>query len=150
MGFANVYLFVLTLLALYLVGISLMTTQVSYPLYAAVPSAAFVQYHHTYNRRITPVIIAPGFPMFLACVVFPFVRPEFVPLGVGLGVAVGGLVALGATVTAAIPSHKRLQRDGFNRRAYRKLRTADLVRTLACLLSASLLVWSVLQVYRPS
>jgi hypothetical protein len=148
-GFADLYLFVLMLLALYVVGISLMTTQVSYPLYAAVPGAAFVQYHQRYNRRIPPVIIAPGFVMFLSCMVFPLVRPEPVPIGVGLLVALGGLIALGATVTAAIPSHLRLQRDGFDRRPYRTLRTADLIRTLGCLLSAALLVWSVLQVYQP-
>jgi hypothetical protein len=149
MGFADLYLFVLTLLALYVVGISLMTTQVSYPLYAAVPSAAFVHYHQRYNRRIPPVIIAPGFVMFLGCMAFPFIRPEPVSTAIGVVVALGGFVALGATVTAAIPSHMRLQRDGFDRRIYRTLRTADLVRTLGCVLSATLLVWSVLQVYQP-
>ena len=55
------YLLALTVLAVYMVGVSLMTSQVSYPLYAAVPSGSFVEYHRRYNSRIPLVIIVPGF-----------------------------------------------------------------------------------------
>jgi len=126
-----------------------MTTQVSYPLYSSVPAGAFVAYHARYSRRIQPVIIAPGFPTFLACVAFPFVRPDGVPGWTAALVAIGGLVALAATIALAIPSHLRLQREGFGLRAYRRLRAADGIRTLGCVLSAVLLVWSVFGIFGP-
>ncbi|MEV6491963.1 hypothetical protein AB0M20_25605 [Actinoplanes sp. NPDC051633] len=137
---SHVYLLVVTGLAVYVVGISLMTTQVSYPLYASVPADAFVAYHARYSRRIQPIIIAPGFPTFLACVVFPFVRPGSVSVWAGALVAAGGVVALGATLSTAIPAHVRLQRDGFTPAHYRRLRTADVIRTGACVLSAAVLI----------
>jgi hypothetical protein len=86
------------------------------------------------------VIVAPGFACFLACATLPLVGAEHVPVWAAGLVALGGLTALTATVTAAIPSHRRLQRDGFHARAYRTLRRADLIRTAACLLSAAVLV----------
>ena len=94
MDFPHVYLLTLTILGVYMAAISLMTTQVSYPLYAAVPRAAFVDYHERYNRRIAPVIVAPGLPTFLACAAFAFLRPGTVPPWLGLLVAAGGLAAL--------------------------------------------------------
>lgn len=134
------YLLALTVLAVYMVGVSFMTSQVSYPLYAAVPAGSFVEYHRRYSHRIPLVIIVPGFVSFLACTTLPLVGPPDVPVWARLVVAAGGLTALAATVAAAIPSHRRLQRDGFHARAYRTLRRADLVRTAACLLSAAVLV----------
>jgi hypothetical protein len=134
----------LTVLTIYMVGVSLMTSQVTYPLYAAVPADAFVAYHRRYSSRIPLVIIAPGIVSFLACVAVPFVRPDAVPAGAAVVIAAGGLTALTATVGAAIPSHRRLQRDGFDRRAYRTLRRADRIRTAGCLASATTLVWCVL------
>lgn len=134
------FLSALTVLAVYVVGVSLMTTQVSYPLYAAVPAGSFVEYHRRYNSRIPLVIIAPGFLSFLACAALPLVGPPDLPGWASALVALGGLTALVATVTAAIPSHVRLQRDGFEARAYRRLRTADLIRTAGCVLSAAVLV----------
>lgn len=149
MDFPHAYLLAIAALAVYMVGISLMTTQVSYPLYTSVPAGHFVAYHARYNRQIRPVIIAPGFPSFVACVVFAVVRPDAVPGWLGLGVALGGLIALGATVAAAVPSHLRLQRDGFQRPAYHRLRTADAIRTAACMLSAIGLVISVVTAFTP-
>ena len=149
MDFPHVYLLVLTVLGVYMAAISLMTTQVSYPLYAAVPHAAFIDYHERYNRRITPVIVAPGLPGFIACIAFAFLRPGTVPAWLALLVAAGGLVALLATVTAAIPSHLRLRAEGFADRPYRTLRTADAIRTLACLLSAGALIAALLNAFGP-
>ena len=150
MDFAHTYLLVLTALAIYMVGISLMTTQVSYPLYAAVPRAAFVDYHARYQRRIPPVIIGPGLPTFLACVGFAFLRPAAAPAGLAVLVAAGGLTSLAATVTAAVPSHLRLQRDGFAAGPYRTLRIADGIRTGACAISAGALIACVLAAFEPS
>jgi hypothetical protein len=149
MTFAHVYLLSLTVLASYVVGISALTTRVSYPLYAAVPIPAFVAYHRRYNVQIIPVVIIPGFLSFLACLILPLVRPAAVPVWVGLLIAAGGLTALLATVTAAIPSHARLQRDGFAAEPYQRLRTADRIRTAACVGSAALLVWSVAAAFGP-
>lgn len=134
------YLLALTVLAVYMVGVSLMTSQITYPLYAAVPAGSFVAYHRSYNRRIPLVIVAPGFVCFLACATLPLVGPPGVPRWATALVALGGLTALVATVAAAIPSHHRLQRDGFQAAAYRRLRRADLVRTAGCVLSAAVLV----------
>jgi hypothetical protein len=134
------FLLALTVLAVYMVGVSLMTSQVSYPLYAAVPAGSFVEYHRRYSSRIPLVIIVPGFASFLACLALPVVGPSEVPGRASVLVALGGLTALVATVTAAIPSHRRLHRDGFQPRAYRTLRRADLIRTAGCVLSAAVLV----------
>jgi hypothetical protein len=136
----TVYLLALTVLAVYMVGVSLMTSQVSYPLYAAVPAGSFVDYHRRYSGRIPPVVVAPGFVCFLACASLPLVGPPGVPGWATALVALGGLTALVATVAAAIPSHRRLQRDGFQSAAYRTLRRADLIRTAGCVLSAAVLV----------
>jgi hypothetical protein len=140
MDFAHSYLLVLTAFAIYMVGISLMTTQVSYPLYASVPRDAFVAYHARYQRRIQPVIIVPGFPTFLACAGFAFLRPASAPGWLAALVAAGGIIALVATVTAAVPAHLRLQREGFATTPYRTLRIADVIRTCACALSAGALI----------
>ena len=43
-----------------------------------------------------------------------------------------------ATITAALPSHLRLHRDGFAHAAYLRLRFADRVRTTASVCSAGL------------
>ena len=134
------YLLALTVLAVYMAGVSLMTSQVTYPLYAAVPAGSFVEYHRRYNSRIPLVIVAPGFVCFLACAALPLVGADHIPRWAAGLVALGGLTALTATVAAAIPSHVRLQRDGFQPGAYRTLRRADLIRTAACLLSAAVLV----------
>lgn len=149
MDLPHIYLVIVTLLAVYLVGISLMTTQVTYPLYASVPAGAFVDYHARYNRRILPVIIVPGFPTFLAFVVYFFLRPDGIPGWAGLLVAAGGAAALIATVSTAIPAHVRLQRDGFTPAAYRRLRTADAIRTLGCVLSATVLIGCALTAFAP-
>ena len=149
MTFAHAYLLTLAALAMYVVGISAFTTRVSYPLYAAVPAPAFVAYHLRYNRQILPVIVVPGFLCFLGCLSLPLARPAAVPVWVGLLIAAGGLVALLATVTAAIPSHVRLQLDGFAAGAYRRLRVADGIRTVASVCSASLLAWSVVLAFTP-
>jgi hypothetical protein len=150
MDFSHTYLLVLTAFAIYMVGISLMTTQVSYPLYASVPRAAFVAYHARYQRRIPPVIIGPGFPTFLACAAFAFLRPAAVPGWLAGLTAAGGLIALAATVTAAVPSHLRLQRGGFDAGTYRTLRIADVIRTAACALSAGALIAGVLAAFEPT
>jgi hypothetical protein len=150
MDFSHTYLLVVTALAIYMVGISLMTTQVSYPLYASVPRPAFVDYHARYQRRIQPVIIGPGFPTFLACVAFAFLRPAAAPGWLAVLVAAGGLIALAVTVGAAIPSHLRLQRGGFDAGPYRTLRIADAVRTSACALSAGALIACVLAAFDPT
>lgn len=150
MDFAHTYLLVLTALAIYMVGISLMTTQVSYPLYASVPPPDFVAYHARYQRRIPPVIIGPGMTSFLACVAFAFLRPPAAPGWLAGLAAAGGLIALAATFTAAIPSHLRLQRIGFAAGPYRTLRIADAVRTGACALSAGALVACVLITFEPA
>jgi hypothetical protein len=149
MDFAHAYLFGLTVLALYALGVALMTTQVSYPLYTSVPTEAFVAYHHRYNRRIPLVVVVPAFVMFVACAALPFLRPDAVPGWIAACIAAGGLAGLLATVAAAIPSHLRLQRDGFDHGTYRKLRLADLTRSIGCTLSAGLLVWSLLLTFTP-
>ncbi|MEU8236095.1 hypothetical protein AB0C12_41450 [Actinoplanes sp. NPDC048967] len=143
MDFAHAYLLALAALTAYVGGVSALTTRVSYPLYAAVPAAAFVAYHRRYSRQILPVVIVPGFASFLACLALPLVRPAAVPLWVAVLIAAGGLIALLATVTAAVPSHLLLQRDGFADGPYRRLRVADRIRTAACGGSAALLVWCV-------
>jgi hypothetical protein len=143
MPFAEAYLFAVAVLAVYMLGVSLMTTQVSYPLYAAVPAEAFVRYHERYNSRIPAVIIAPGFLYFLACAAMPVLGPDGLPGWAAAAIAAGGLTGLVATVTAAIPSHLRLRRGGFDRRVYRTLRRADVVRTVGCVVSSAVLVWAV-------
>ena len=149
MDLPHVFLIVVTGLTVYLVGVSLMTTQVSYPLYASVPADVFVAYHARYSRRIQPVIIAPGFPTFLACIVYPVLRPDGIPAWAALLVAAGGVAALTATLSTAIPAHLRLQRDGFTPTAYRRLRTADAIRTLGCVLSAAVLIGCTLTTFTP-
>jgi hypothetical protein len=150
MDFAHAYLLAITALALYVVGISLMTTQVSYPLYASVPGSAFVAYHARYQRRILPVIIGPAFPSFAGCVAFLFLRPDSAPAGLAALAAAGGLTALAATFAGAIPAHLRLQRSGFAARPYRRLRLADAVRTAACVLSAAALAGCVVTAFTPA
>jgi hypothetical protein len=145
----HVYLLALTALAMYVAGVSALTTRVSYPLYAAVPAEAFVAYHQRYNRQILPVIVVPGFVCFLGCLAFPLVRPGAVPVWLALPIAAGGLTALLATGTAAIPSHLRLQHDGFAAGPYRRLRAADRIRTAACLGSAALLGWGLVLAFIP-
>ncbi|MBU2669119.1 hypothetical protein KOI35_36960 [Actinoplanes bogorensis] len=142
MEFSHVYLTGLTVLTIYLAGVSAMTTAVSYPLYTAVPAGSFVDYHRRYNRRIPFVIVAPAFLGFLGCAAFPLVRPGEVPAAATALIAATGLIALLATVTVAIPSHLRLQRDGFSHATYRRLRSADAVRTAACFTGAATLIWS--------
>ncbi|MFI5906894.1 hypothetical protein [Dactylosporangium sp. NPDC051541] len=149
MDFSHVYLLVLTVAGVYMAAIALMTTQVSYPLYAAVPREAFIGYHERYNRRIRPVIVTPGLPTFVACAGFAFLRPDAVPVWLALLVAAGGLAALLATATAAIPSHLRLRREGLTARPYRTLRTADAIRTTGCLLSAAALIAALLNAFGP-
>jgi hypothetical protein len=136
-------------MAMYTVGVSALTTRVSYPLYAAVPAPAFVAYHRRYNRQILPVIIVPAAICFLGCLSLPFLRPAAVPVWVALLIAAGGLIALLATVTAAVPAHLCLQRDGFATDAYVRLRFADRIRTAACVGSAALLVWSMVLAFVP-
>ena len=97
MDFAHAYLFGLTVLALYALGVALMTTQVSYPLYTSVPTEAFVAYHHRYNRRIPLVVVVPAFVMFVACAALPFLRPDAVPGWIAGCIAAGGLAGLLAT-----------------------------------------------------
>jgi ABC-type proline/glycine betaine transport system permease subunit len=149
MDFAHVYLLTLTILGVYMAALSLMTTQVSYPLYTAVPAEAFIGYHERYNRRIAPVIVAPGLPTFAACVAFAPLRPDTVPPWLALLVALGGATALLATALAAIPSHLRLRREGLTPRPYRTLRTADAARTLGCVLSAGALIAALLTSFTP-
>jgi hypothetical protein len=149
MTFVHVYLLLLAALTMYTVGVSALTTRVSYPLYAAVPAPAFVAYHWRYSRQIIPVVIVPAFACFLGCLILPLSRPAAVPAWMALVIAAGGLTALLATVTAAIPSHLRLQRDGFGAAAYGRLRFADRIRTAACVCSAGLLLWSVVLTFAP-
>jgi hypothetical protein len=149
MTFAHAYLLTLTALAMYIVGVSALTTRVTYPLYAEVPASAFVAYHRRYSRQIPPVIIVPAFLCFVGCVALPLNRPAAVPIWIALAVAGGGLTALLATVTAAVPSHRRLQAGGFATEVYRRLRAADRIRTAACVCSAALLAWSVVLAFAP-
>ena len=149
MNVEHAYLLTLAALAMYIVGISALTTRVTYPLYAAVPAPAFAAYHQRYTRQIPPVIIVPAFLCFLGCLGLPLARPAAVPVWVGLLIAAGGFTALLATVTAAVPSHRRLQRDGFDAAAYRRLRVADGIRTAACVCNATLLGWSVVLAFAP-
>ncbi len=149
MEFPHLYLLALTALVLYVAGVSAMTTGVSYPLYAAVPADTFVAYHQQYNRRIPGVIVVPAFVAYLGCMALPLTVPDAVPAGAAVLIAFAGLTALLATVTAAIPSHVRLQRHGFSAAAYRRLRAADAVRTAACFLAAAGLAWSVVLAFTP-
>jgi hypothetical protein len=83
-------------------------------------------------------------------VAFVFLRPASAPAWLAALVAAGGLVSLIATLTAAIPSHLRLQRDGFAAGPYRTLRVADGIRTAACLVSAGALAACVVSAFSPA
>ena len=97
-------------------------TQVqTYPLFSWVPEEGFVALHEEYERRLPVALYAPYALLMAANVLLFFFAPE----GVGLGWVIA-LFSLNAFIMAeslafAAPVHYRMDREGKDERAIRKL-----------------------------
>jgi hypothetical protein len=133
----------LTCLSAYSTGIAWQAQLVSYPLYRAVASEDFLDYHAQYNHSIPAVVIAPGFATFLLAGAFLWTRPRSVPLGAAAVVSASGLVSLLSTVLWAIPRHNQLDREGQSEAVIDSLLRANEVRTAALTVGTVALAWIV-------
>jgi hypothetical protein len=97
-------------------------TQVqTYPLFAWVPKGEFVHFHQEYERRLPVALYAPYALLMVSNAVLFFVPPE----GVGI-LWVLALFLLNACIAAeslafAAPVHRRMDREGKDEEAVRKL-----------------------------
>lgn len=80
MSGAHWFLVFLAVLSVYNCGVIWPTQWVTYPLLRFVAPDQFAAYHLFYNRRITLVVILPGFLSFLAPFALTVLRPPSVPL----------------------------------------------------------------------
>ena len=141
MSGAHWFLLFFAVLSVYNCGVIWPTQRVTYPLFQLVPEAQFRAYHLFYNRRITAVVVVPGFLSFLAPFLLTAFRPPTVPLTLAvLSAALGG-VALLTTAGLEIPRHIRLQREGKTDRLLRELIVYNWLRTAAISAQALLVLW---------
>ena len=140
---------VLAILSVYNCGVIWPTQRVTYPLFELVSSDQFLAYHRFYNRRITPVVIIPGFLFFLAPLTLLVFRPPSVPMWAIVLSIVLGLVALLVTVGLEIPRHIRLQQQGKTDTLIQELIVYNWVRTFAITAQAVLILWMLTRTFVP-
>lgn len=131
MSGAHGFLLLLAILGVYNCGVIWPTQWVTYPLFRLVPNDEFLAYHLSYNRRITTVVIIPGFLFFLAPFVLLFFRPPSITLWMAVLSAVLGGLALFVTVVLEIPRHIQLQRQGKSDSLIQGLIVNNWLRTFA-------------------
>lgn len=136
----DVNLVAVTAVSAYSAAICWQCQLVSYPLFVQVSADDFPAYHQQYSRSIRGVVILPGFVSFLACAAFGSTKPVGISRHSSILVSAGGVVALVATVAAAIPMHRRLAEIGQSTATIEHLMTANLVRTIAMTAATGLLI----------
>lgn len=149
MGSAHWLLVFVTVLSVYNCGTIWPTQRVTYPLFEFVAPDQFMAYHRFYNRRITWIVIVPGFLSFLAPFVLTVLRPPSVPLWAAVLGAIFSGLALLVTVAREIPRHLRLQQQGKSDVLIRGLITDNWGRTLAITAQAVLMVWLLAHTFVP-
>jgi hypothetical protein len=133
----------LTALTAYSAALGWQAQLVSYPLFKAVSSDDFADYHSRYNAAIPVVVIVPGFLTFVAGAAFYWTRPLDVPRPAAALVGAAGVTSLLSTVLWAIPMHDRLDEVGQSIETIDSLLQSNMLRSLALTVGAVTLAWCV-------
>lgn len=131
MGFGVAAFLVLAFATFFMNAIHWYTQVQTYPLFSWVPKDGFVAFHGEYERRLPLALYAPYALLMVANVLLFFFAPE----GVGLG-WVGLLFLLNVFIMAeslalAAPVHHRMDREGKDEKAIKRLIFFNLLRLLA-------------------
>ncbi|GAA1906737.1 hypothetical protein GCM10009737_04420 [Nocardioides lentus] len=114
-------------------GFQLTVTLVVYPAFRRVPAAAWSGFHDGHSRGIAPLVGVLYAGLLAAAAGVLVVGPR----GPGLWLGLAGVgLALATTALVAAPTHGRLG-DGPEPGLLRRLRCADLVRTVGALLGVA-------------
>lgn len=131
MGFGLWVLLVLAFATFFMNAIHWYTQVETYPLFSWVPKEGFVSFHKEYERRLPVALYVPYSVLMVANVLLFFSAPE----GVGFGWTVV-LFVLNAFIAAeslafAAPVHYRMDREGKDEGAVRKLVLLNSLRLVA-------------------
>lgn len=114
---------------LFMVGLAWFVGVVHYPLFASVGEDDFLGYHEQHSRRTTWVVL-PVMSIELVTSVLLVLDPPGDQLALAVAGAVLAVATWALTGAAAVPAHRALG-AGLSGVALRRLRRADLVRTIA-------------------
>lgn len=128
MEFGVVVLLVLAFATFFMNAIHWYTQIQTYPLFSWVPKEGFVSFHKEYERRLPVALYAPYTLMMAANVLLFFFRPEGVGLGWVIALFVLGAFIMAESLAFAAPVHSRLDRDGKDDGAVKKLIFFNLLR----------------------
>lgn len=131
MTVSELLLLLVALLSSLNTGLQYYTTVSTYPLFSALPAAAFVDYHKAYERRLPLAIYLPYTLLMLATALLLVVPPD----GVGEALIILLLLLNGAimaiSLAFAAPVHARLDREGKQEGLLTLLRRYNLPRLLS-------------------
>ena len=114
----------------FMAGLGWIVQIVHYPLFEAVGSEGFAEYHRRHSERITPVVLPAMSIELITAGWLLFSRPPGTAMAL---VVVGFLLAAStwlATALLAVPRHAELG-SGFDALAHRRLVRSSWVRTIA-------------------
>ena len=114
----------------FMAGLGWIVQIVHYPLFGAVGSEGFAEYHRRHSERITPVVLPAMSIELITAGLLLFSRPP----GTAIVLVVVGFVLAAstwlATALLAVPRHAELG-SGFDALAHRRLVRSSWVRTIA-------------------
>lgn len=145
----NLYLVFWAVLSFWVLGQIWLVQIVIYPLFAKVGDADYIAYHRFYSRRISMVVILPGFASFLLPLLLAWLGPAM-PIWMTVANVATGIAGLLVTVGLEIPRHERLEKTGKNDATIAELirynwpRTASITLQAAVTLAMLLLVFGTL------
>jgi len=114
----------------FMAGLGWIVQRVHYPLFEAVGSGRFVEYHRLHSARITPIVLPAMSIELITAGWLIFSRPPGTEMAL---VVVGFLLAVStwlATGLLAVPRHAELG-SGFDAIAHRRLVRSSWLRTIA-------------------
>jgi hypothetical protein len=144
-----VFLLATTILFIYCTGGSWMLQNVSYPTYAHVGEAEFINFHKDSGRRLIPIFVVPAVIACWCSIILVFWRPATMPIWVGVISAICGLVILVTTLAIEVPKHNKLDSDGKSMTLINGLVRDNLPRAISWTLGSAVLVFGLLQVLIP-
>lgn len=117
-------------------------TQVqTYPLFAWVSKGEFVPFHKEYERRLPAALYAPYTLQMVATTLLFFSRPEGVGLGWVVVLFVLGAFIMAESLVFAAPVHYRMDREGKDGGAIRRLILFNGFRLLAGTASSAVVLY---------
>jgi len=131
-----------------LVGLTWLIQIVSYPLFARVAAADFVDYHAAHSRLITFVVAPLMLAELAGAVALVNFGDPMVPRGAAWLSAFLAAATWGLTMLVSVPQHEVLA-HGFDLRAHTLLVATNWLRTIAWTVRGALLLWLVARALTP-